>query len=235
MSSEGLPLARTPFLIAILGALAVWVAATSLTEAPLLSLPVAVGVALVYLQTRASGLVRSIEQERDEVLPLLHAVVPKIRTGVAPELAFISAANEAPSSVARIIAEHCARLRDAVERPGSTPSSGVMAGTVMSILAAVRENGGEISRPFESLAAMIEADQRLRRKQQIATLHVRAQANALIGIALIILVLSLFGGASTLNFLRETQDGRLMVLFAATSMVWGYLLIAILTARISRV
>lgn len=232
---RNLPLPLASLIIAGLASLAVWIAVESLTAAGLLGLPIAVGAAMLYLQVRASGVVRNAERERDEVLPLLQSATPKLRMGLQPEEAFLAATRETTTRAGEEIADYCVRVREGIEGAARVSGSGVMVQTIISLLRAVRENGGEAARPFESLAEMIEADQRLRRKQQIATLHVRAQANALVGIAVIILGLALFGSASSLNFLRETQDGRLMVLFAATSMLWGYLAIAVLTARISRV
>lgn len=215
--------------------LATWIITEALTGAPFASIPIAIGAGVLYLQVLASQVVRSSENERDEALPLLQAALPKLHVGAPLEAAFIAAAQEAPNSTALRVSAFCARARQGLDTPSVEVEGGVMAQAIIAMIRSATVNGGDVGRPFASLASMIETDQRLRRKQQIATLHVRAQANALVGIAVIILALALFGNAASLSFLHETVQGRLMVLFAATMMLWGYLIISILTARISRV
>jgi Flp pilus assembly protein TadB len=214
-----------------------WLAAAMLTLNAFFPIPLAVGVGVFVLQTWAGNLTSATHSERDEAITLLNSAVPKLRVGLPIDSAFILAASEAKSPTADAIADYCARANYVTPTAIQQLSIryGALTGAIIATINATRRNGGEAARPFASLVEMIETDQKLRRKQQIATLHIRAQANGLLAITAVILVMAVLGNSESLTYLRQTIDGRLMVLFSLTMMLWGYITISALTARIASV
>ena len=229
--------------IAAVCAALLWALLSAVTSTWWIGLPAAVAVGVLVCQLRAAQVAQSVFRERDEALPLLHSATPKLIAGLPIDSAFILADQELRSTTSGVIAGFCARARLGIgldAAPGSAAAGGAqpvgaLGSVLVTMIAAARRNGGDVARPFASLASMIETDQRLRSKQAIASLHVRAQANALIGIALIVLALVFVGNQESLLFLRETLDGRRMLTVCISFMLWGYVILTALTAAIVRV
>ena len=218
----------------VCGAL-VWALCVAATDTLWLGLPAGLAVALFVCQLRAQQVAQELFRERDEALPLLHSATPKLLAGLPIDAAFILADQELRSRTSGLIARQCARARLGIGLDrAAADGSGALGGVLVTMIAAARRNGGDVARPFMSLASMIETDQRLRGKQAIASLHVRAQANALIGIAIIVLTLVFVGNQDSLLFLRETLDGRRILTVCISFMLWGYVVLTALTAAIVR-
>ena len=226
---------RSTLVVAAVLAALVLILVGVLTGQALAGVPMAVGLGVLYCQYQAATEAQASFRERDDALPLLQGALPKMQSGLPIDAAFIAAAATQQTSIAGVVATYCARARQGLDLDGRglVQDSGPIAAAIVRMISAARANGGETARPFASLATMIETDQRLRRRQQIATLHVRAQANALGIIAGIVVVFVLAGNTDGLAFLRETYDGRMMLLFSLTSILWGYVVLTALTARIS--
>lgn len=212
-----------------------WVLSVAFTGNIALGLPFAVGLFIFCLQMANLGLVRDMDQDRDDLIILLQSVIPKLRVGLQIDEAFVRAAAELNQSpAANVVGSYCAKAQLGIDLSGErVPKTSATSSALIAIIATSRQTGGYAEPSFSTLTAMLETDQRIRRKQSVATLHVRAQANALLGIASIILVFALFANQSSFLFLRETVDGRLMVLYALTSVIWGYILLTELTRRIA--
>jgi Flp pilus assembly protein TadB len=200
----------------------------------ILSLPLGLGVGALTLQALAAQRTRANDADRDETLLLLQAATPKLRAGVPIDAAFLMAAEEAPTSVAKIVRRYC--QRSGYVPPGSAEvmarEAGPLTQAIIAMIRSCRENGGDVATPFVNLAEMIETDQKLRRRQDTATLHVRAQANGLTVIAALVVLSIIFGSGSSVDYFRETADGRLVMLGSLTAMVWGYVILSALNARI---
>lgn len=225
------PLSR---ILIIAFALAAGVGAAVFCGNLLLAAPLGAGLFVLLSQFRSQDAAKAHFRERDEALPLLLSAIPKLRVGLPVDDAFLAAAAEAPTTTGAAVAGYCAKARQGLgEQARQTASGGAMVAAIIALIDGARRHGGEVTRPFASLANMIEMDQRLRRKQEVATLHVRAQANGLVFIAVAILGFASFASWDSLSFLRETQDGRLMVVGSIAMMVWGYVVLNALTARIA--
>lgn len=201
---------------------------------PVFVLPLALGVAALVLQVLAARRTRAGDLDRDETLVLLQAAVPKLRTGLPVDAAFLLAASESSSPTATVISRYCQRARYVVPNIAqeTVAEAGPLTTAIVAMIRSCRENGGDIATPFVNLAEMIESDQRLRRKRETATLHVRAQANGLTVIAGLVVLSILLGSGVSVDYFRETVEGRLVVLASLTTMIWGYVILAALNARI---
>ena len=176
-------------IIGALVSLFMWILAYIATDSFWLGVPAAVGAGALVGQARAIRIAKDAFVERDEALPLLQSVVPKLRVGLPIDAAFLLACRDQTSPTAQAIATNCARARLGLDLSMSRVrlDTGSLNAAIIAMIAAGRIYGGDTARPFASLSTMIQTDQALRNKQAIASLHVRAQANALIGIAVIIL------------------------------------------------
>jgi Flp pilus assembly protein TadB len=201
---------------------------------PLLVLPLALGLAVLALQVRAARQTLASDADRDEALTLLQAVTPKLRTGMPVDAAFLLAASETRSATANIVSRYCHRANYVLPSASASVAedAGPLTRAIIAMIRSSRENGGDIATPFANLAEMIEADQRLRRRRETATLHVRAQANGLTVIAALVVLSIVFGSGVSVDYFRETTDGRLVMLGSLSVMVWGYVILSALNARI---
>lgn len=193
------------------------------------------GVGALTLQALAARQTRESDADRDEALLLLQAATPKLRAGMPVDAAFLLAATETASLNAAYIQRYCSRVGYTLTDPRQPPrQTGPLVQAIVAIIRSCRENGGDVATPFTNLAEMIETDQRLRRRQQTATLHVRAQANGLTVIAALVILSIVFGSGVSVDYFRETAEGRLTMLGSLTAMVWGYVILSALNARIGR-
>lgn len=198
------------------------------------TIPFGLGLGALTLQSLASRRTKAGDAERDDALLLLQAVTPKLRAGLPVDAAFLVASREAASSTADAIERYCSRagfvVPGAVEAGGG--DTGPLTRAIITMIGSCRENGGDVVTPFANLAEMIETDQRMRRRQQTATLHVRAQANGLAVIAGLVVLSIVFGSGVSVDYFRETAEGRLLMLASMTVMVWGYVVLSALNSRI---
>lgn len=192
------------------------------------------GVGALTLQALAARHTRESDADRDEALLLLQAATPKLRAGMPVDAAFLLAATETATLNTAYIQRYCNRVGYTLTDPRQHPSpqTGPLVRSIVAIIRSCRENGGDVATPFINLAEMIETDQRLRRRQQTATLHVRAQANGLTVIAALVILSIVFGSGVSVDYFRETAEGRLTMLGSMTAMVWGYVILSALNARI---
>lgn len=227
-------LSRESLTIALAVTAVTTVLGTAMVGNPLLALPLALGAAVLVLQAFAARRTLASDSDRDEALILLQAATPKLRSGMPVDAAFLLAASEIPSHTAKMVSRYCHRASYVL--PSATaPSSadaGPLARAIIAMIRACRENGGDVATPFANLAEMIEADQRLRRRRETATLHVRAQANGLAIIAALVVLSIIFGSGVSVDYFRETADGRLLMLASLSVMAWGYVILSALNARI---
>ena len=220
-------------LIAGVAALAIWLTASIFSGAPVVSVPLGLLMFVLVSQLNSQRTSRKLERERDELLPILESVVPKIEAGMSVVAAFKSAAVESPSPSSQRLNSFCFRMDQGTAEVRASSEEGPVLLTLFSMLDAAARQGGEVTRPFRALAMMLASDQRLTRKQQLATIQIRWQANVLILIAGGILVASALSHQEALVFLVEQPEGRLLVVASATLFLLGQIILNIIAARIA--
>jgi len=218
--------------LALIG-LVIWALASVFANNFLVAIPLALFGAVFVGQLIAQARSTALQREQDELLPVVQAAIPKMVTGLSVPAAFRAAAGETPSVSADKVLSYCFRIEQGLADIGGETPPGPVSSALFAMIGAAAQQGGEIIHPFRALAQMLASEQRLRRKQQLATIQIRWQANVLIIIAVCILVASSFSNQEALVFLFSDRDGRLLVIASLTLLTLGQIVMNAITARIA--